>query len=363
MSAQPNMPMPELDGIVMLDLAGMGPSLRCVRALADLGARWIKLAPPSTAGRYELPWFVAGAFRGAEQFELDLKRPRGRDVFLRLASQADIVVEGFRPGVAKRLGIDYETLSKVNPRIVYAAVSGYGQDGPYSNWVGHDLNYQAMGGALAAAGRRRDGAPAMPGLTLADSAAGGWQAALLVTAALVARQSQGTGRFVDVATSEGCVHLASIFIDEHLGSGQPIESGNNILTGRYAWYDTYACADGGAVAVGAIEPKFFGNLCRALGLAHLIDKQWDDAAQPEIRSAFKAAFASKPRDAWRPLFDEVEACVTPVLSIAEVTRDAHWQARGMFCEFDHPEQGRRILGEFKFSEPEIRALKAEQVVR
>ena len=163
----------DLAGVTVLDLGGIGPAARCVRVLSDLGARWVQIAPPASAGRMSVPWHAYGAQRGMERIELDLKQASGRDLFMRLAGQSDVIVECFRPGVAGRLGIGYDAVEAVNPRIVYCSATGYGQSGPYAQWAGHDLNYQAVAGALAANGLDRNGVPALPGMTLADSAGGG----------------------------------------------------------------------------------------------------------------------------------------------------------------------------------------------
>ncbi len=384
------MPQPaDLRGLTLIDLAGMGPSARCVRLLADLGARWIRLTPPAKAERWSVPWHSYGAMRGAELIELDLKAPHGRDTFLKLVKRADIVVESSRPGVADRLGIGWRDASAVNPRLIYASLSGYGQDGPYAQWAGHDINYQALGGALCTAGVSERGAPAIPGQTFADSAGGGWHGAMLILAAVIARQSTGMGKFLDVSAAEGMLHMAQLSIDEYFATGEQARAGVSLTNGGYAFYDTYVTADGGAVAVGAIEPKFFRTLCLALELPHFVDRQYDASAQAEMRAAFVAKFNTKTRDEWAKLFGGMDACVTPVLTIGEVTEDPHWKARGMFVDFTHPEQGTkgqlrpigrgdpaargaapvkgdatatRVLGEFGFSADEIAALKADGTI-
>lgn len=328
----------ELQGITLIDLAGMGPSARCVRALADLGARWIRLNPPAAAERMTTPWHTYGALRGAEPMECDFKNPRARDFYLKLVGQADIVVEGFRPGVADRLGIGYRDLSAANPRIIYCAATGYGQTGPWAREVGHDLNYQAVTGALALCGRTADGAPAMPGATFADSAGGGWHGAMLVLAAIVERARTGRGKFVDVSAAEGMLHLMSVALDEQLGTGQAAADAPQ--NGKFACNNLYATADGEAVAVAAFEPKFFVNLCRVLGLEDQAGLQFQKEAQPELRRSLAAVFKTRTRDEWVQRFAGVEACFTPVLSIEEVPRQEHWQARGMFVEYDHPQAGR-----------------------
>lgn len=330
---------PFLDGVTILDLAGVGPAPRCLRVLADLGARWIRLMPPSRAQRIQPLWFQYGSSRGVEQCEIDLKDGRARNVFLQLAAKADVVVESFRPGVAARLGVDFAAVSKVNPGVVYCSLTGYGQTGPYANQAGHDLNYQALTGALATSGRRADGGPALPGLTLADSAGGGWQAAIRILAALVARKDSGRGAYLDVAAAEGVLQLMSVTMDEYFATVIEPAAGRHMFAGRYAFYDVYETADGQWMAVAAIEKKFFANLCQACGLDGLIASQFDDEAQPRMRDAFKKVFQSRTRAEWMAALHGLDVCVTPVLSVSEVANDKHWQARGMFCDFQHPDHG------------------------
>src|SRR5207302_1354649 len=194
--------------------------------------------------------------------------------------------------------IGFDVVRDVQPLIVYASLSGYGQDGPYEQWAGHDINYLAVGGFLGTQGRRADGGPAMPGATIADGAGGGLHAALSICAALFHRERTGEGAYLDVSTTEGVLHLMALFVDEFLATGRETGPGTSLLTGKYACYDVYECADGRWISVGAIEPQFFANLCRALGCEDLEPSQMDDARQDEIRSAFREAFRRKARDEW-----------------------------------------------------------------
>ena len=203
-----------------------------------------------------------------------------------------MVVESFRPGVVDRLGIGYEAVSARNPGVVYCSTSGYGQDGPLAQWAGHDIDYLAVGGYLAMSTPGSDGAPPMPGATVADAAAGGMHAALAITAALAGRASTGRGAYLDVSVAEGVLWLTSLVVDEQLALGGDIRPGHDVLSGRYACYGTYATSDGKWLAVGAIEAKFFANLCAALGCPELAASQFDDDAQPAIRAALAAAFAT-----------------------------------------------------------------------
>lgn len=333
---------PALEGTTVLDFSTVGPAARCARILADYGARVVKVgAPPRKAGvQIEPAWWSYGAGRGMLRARIDLKAPEGREAFLALAERADVVVESFRPGVVDRLGIGFAAVAERNPRIVYCSTSGYGQTGPYAQWAGHDLDYLAVAGYLDCSGRRADGGPALPGATIADSAAGGMHAALAILAALLRRARTGIGEHLDVSVADGVLSLMALHADGHLATGAEPGPGSDILTGRYACYDVYRCADDRWLAVGAIEPHFFANLCRALGLAEWIPHQLDDERQDALRAALAAAFATRPRDAWVAELGPGDACVAPVLSVAEATRDAGFAARGAWAEAVHPAHGR-----------------------
>ncbi len=217
-----------------------------------------------------------------------------------------------------------------NPGIVYCSTSGYGQTGPKSRWAGHDLNYLASGGYLDCTGRGADGGPALPGATVADSAAGGMQAVIAILAALVARRATGEGTYLDVSVADGVVALMSLNIDEYLATGDVPGPRHSLLTGRYACYDVYPAADGDWLAVAAIEPHFYANLCRALGCEQWIDHQTDDAAQDAIRHDFRAAFATRPRDAWVAELGPADTCVSAVASVPDLVTDEHFRTRDVF---------------------------------
>lgn len=336
-----------LAGIKVLDLSNVGPGARCARMLADFGAAVTRVVPPARPGghRIEAPYHAYGGGRGWRRIVLDMKAARGRELFLQLAAQADVVVESFRPGVAARLGIDYDAVARVNPRAIYCAISGYGQAGPAAGWVGHDLNCAAVAGMLATTDRRVDGAPAMPGLTVADTAGGGMQAALSILAALVGRNATGRGTCLDVSMTDGVLYLMSMHVDEYLATGNEPGPGSSMLTGGYACYDLYRTADDRWLALAAVESGFFANVCRALDCQQWISQQMDPAAQGAIRDAFRAGFAQRTRAEWMAVFSRLDSCVTPVNTIGEVVDDAQFQARGAFIEVEHPEHGRyRQLG-------------------
>lgn len=330
-----------LKGYNVLDLASVGPAARASRILADYGMNIIKVAPVAAKGAKQIdPVFHAyGAGRGTQKIRVDLKSEAGREAILKLAKSVDVVIESYRPGVAARLGVGYEDLKKLNPKIVYCSTSGYGQDGPYAQWVGHDINYLAVGGFLGCSGRDAEGKPAIPGATVADSAGGGMHAALSIIAALLSAEKTGLGSYLDVSITDGVLNLMSLYIDQYLATGEETKPNNAVLTGKYAWYGIYTCGDGQHISVGAIEGHFFKNLCRLLDLEQFSGSQYDAAQQDEMRAAFAQRFLTKSRDEWVELLAGADTCTAPVLSIAEVVDNAHLRARQTFMNARHPEKG------------------------
>jgi alpha-methylacyl-CoA racemase len=348
-----------LQGLTVLDLASVGPAARASRVLADYGMKIIKVAPVAAQGKKQIdPVFHAyGAGRGTQKIRVNLKSEEGKGVIRRLAQQVDVVIESFRPGVAARLGVGYEELKAVNPRIVYCSTSGYGQDGPYAQWAGHDINYLALGGFLACSGTDAEGVPTIPGATVADSAGGGLQAALAITAALMNRERTGDGAYLDVAATDGVLSLMSLYLDQYTATGVETRPNNAVLTGKYAWYGVYQTADGQAISLGAIEPHFFKNLCRLLDLEQFSDGQYDDAQQAPMKQAFTAKFMTRARDEWTELLAAHDTCMAPVLSIAEVVEDPHLLSRSTFMTANHPEKG-----EFRQLSPVLAGGEREQPV-
>jgi alpha-methylacyl-CoA racemase len=327
-----------LRGITVLDLASVGPAARCTRILADYGATVVKVGsvPGRGADPIRPPFYAYSGSRYLSRTAIDLKAPAGREAFLALVAGADVVVESFRPGVIDRLGIGFDALSAVNPSIILCSTTGYGQTGPRAAWAGHDINYLAVGGYLATTEPGADGGPPVSGATIADAAGGGMQAAMAVMAALLGRHRGDGGVHLDVSIADGVLWMTSLAVDEHLATGAPVGHGTNIITGRYACYDTYRTADGRWLAVGAIEPKFYANLCRLIGCDQWADHQLDDEVQDKIRDDFAAAFATRDRAAWVELLAGADTCVTPVLSVAELVEDDQFAARHAFVEASAP---------------------------
>jgi alpha-methylacyl-CoA racemase len=332
---------PALDGIRVLDLASVGPGARASRILADYGADLVKVGAVPRAGAVQIvpPYYAYSGNRNGRRALFDLKSEGGREAFLRLAQSADVLIESFRPGVVDRLGIGDRAVRERNPQIVYCSTSGFGQTGPRSGWAGHDLNYLGVGGFLDCSGRRQDGRPALPGATVADIAAGGMQAAMAVMAALVRRSATGEGEFLDVSIADGVLAMMSLYADEYLATGVEPGPGHYILTGRYACYDVYTCSDGRFVAVAAIEPPFWRNLCTRLGLERFVDHQLDDERQDEIRAAMAAAFATRTRDEWVAELGPADTCVSEVNSVAEALGDEQYLARRLVADAVHAAEG------------------------
>ncbi|HXW38131.1 MAG TPA: CoA transferase, partial [Acidimicrobiales bacterium] len=330
----PHAPGGPLGGVTVLDLSTVGPAARCTRILADYGATVVKVGPVPGRGADPItpPFFAYSGGRGFRRLCVDLKDTDGRDAFCALMTTSDVVVESFRPGVLERLGLSFERLSSLNPRIVLCSTTGFGQDGPRAGWAGHDLDYLAVGGYLAACEPRADGGPPLPGATIADAAAGGMQAAMAVVAALYGRGPDGPGVHLDVSVADGVLWLMSLAADEHLATGSEVGHGHDVLSGRYACYDCYPAADGRWLAVGAIEHRFFANLCRALGCEQWIDHQLDDDVQDKVRADFRAAFAARDRDAWVEMLSGADTCVAPVLGVAELAGDPQFAARRAVVE-------------------------------
>ena len=335
-----------LEGMRILDMAWLGPGPFCSTILGDLGAEVIKIyeARPERRGGpvtlifSDLPDFPG--WRNCKTMGLDLKAEEGRGIFYDLARTADVVVEGFRPGVMKRLGLDYDTIKEINPRIVYASLTGYGQDGPYRDVVGHDINYLSIGGLLGMTGLP-GGPPVIPGTVVADFAAGGMSAAVGILAALTARGRTGKGQYVDVSLTDAVVELTSLQIIPYIILGIVPKRGETMLTGEWPWYNVYETKDEKYVSIAALEPWFYANLCQLIGREDFLEHQYATGEKrEEIFRSFRETFLTKDRDEWVEILRRKDTCVAPVYSIDEVVTDPQLIARGMITEVDHPTLGR-----------------------
>lgn len=325
-----------LSGVRVVEVAGIGPGPFCAMLLADLGADVIRVdrrpdTPPEGAGeaeRYNL------LNRGRRSVGVDLKRAEGAEVVLRLVQGADALIEGFRPGVAERLGIGPAPCLARNRRLVYGRMTGWGQEGPLSSAAGHDITYAATAGALAHIGRAGQ-LPTPPLNLVADFGGGGMLLALGLVAALHHAQRTGEGQVVDAAMVDGTALLMAPFFGASATGFWSDERGTNLLDSGAPFYDVYRCGDGAEIAVGAIEPQFFAALLDVLGIpAASLPDQNDQGRWPELRAALTWAFAGRPRAEWLARAEGRDACLAPVLTMAEAAAHPHLRARETIVERD-----------------------------
>jgi alpha-methylacyl-CoA racemase len=321
-----------LAGVRIVELAALGPAPYGVMLLADLGAEVIRIDRAAAArGELGAEASMVGLSRNRRSVAVDLKSASGVELVHRLVQDADVLVEGFRPGVAERLGLGPDELRDRNPRLVYARMTGWGQDGPLAARAGHDIDYAALSGALHTVGRADD-PPTPPVNYLADFGGGGAFLAIGVLAALVERDRSGEGQIIDAAMLDGAASLTA-FLHGLLAIGAwSTERGTNLLDGAAPYYDTYRCADGRFIAVGALEPQFFAELCDRLDLDPAEWPQHDRGAWSEQKRRMAELFATRPRDEWASLFADSDACVAPVLDLVEAPEHPHNQARGTFSD-------------------------------
>jgi alpha-methylacyl-CoA racemase len=322
-----------LEGVRILELASVGPGPFAAMVLADLGADVVRVDRPEPVGRPAAGsrWDLLN--RGRRSVAVDLKRAEGVEVVLRLVERSDALLEGFRPGVAERLGVGPEQCTTRKPDVVYVRVSGWGQTGPYSRMAGHDIDYVAMSGVLGLLGRPQ-GLPTPPLNLLADFGGGGMLAALGVCAALIEARRSGRGQVVDASMVDGVALLSTFVHAMRAGPGWG-PRGTNILDSAAPFYEVYECADGKCVAVGAVEPQFYARLLALLGIdsADLPD-QLDRDGWPATKELFARVFRSRTRDEWGAVFDGTDACVVPVVELEELDEHPQHRARRTFIDVE-----------------------------
>ncbi|MCC6794086.1 MAG: CoA transferase [Candidatus Hydrogenedentes bacterium] len=347
-----------LDGIKVIDCSRLLPGGFCTMLLGDLGADVIKVEEPGRGDyiREFMPFKGDQSYmhlvlnRNKRSMTLNLKTPEGVEIFKRLVRDADVLVEGFRPGVMDKLGVGYDALKEVNPRLVYCAITGYGQTGPYANRPGHDINYMGIAGALDQFGPK-NGPPTVPGLTIADIGGGAQMAIIGILAALISRQTTGKGQFIDISMTDGVVYWLSLFAGWYFGTGFSPKRGEHMLLGQFPCYAIYPAKDG-HITVGCLEPQFWANLCRALDRERYIPEQLNIDDADRIYDDLAHIFRTKTRAEWDEFFADKNVCVGPVHLIEEATCDPQLIDREMFTTMEHENEGTvRQLGiPIKFSE-------------
>jgi alpha-methylacyl-CoA racemase len=374
--------MAPLTGHRVVELAGLGPAPFAGMMLADMGAEVIRI--DRVGGKAALG-VSTPLDRGRLSVAIDVRTERGLAVLMRLVGTADVLIEPFRPGVAERLGFGPDVALAANPRLVYGRMTGWGQTGPLAHTAGHDINYIALAGVLGAVGRR-DEAPVPPLNLIGDFGGGGMLLTCGVLAALLERAGTGRGQVVDAAMVDGSALLMAMIYGMRAAGTWSDERGTNVLDGGAPFYDTYRTADGGWMAVGAIEPQFFKALAAGLGMGDAeLPRQYDRKRWPEMRARFAEAFAGRTRDQWTAHFEGTDACVTPVLSMAEAATHPHNVERGTFRLVDGvsqpapaprfsegdgptswaPELGadtRKVLAAAGYADADLDALRAEGVI-
>jgi alpha-methylacyl-CoA racemase len=379
-----------LSGLKVIEMVGLGPCPFAAMMLADMGAEVVRIdrkPDPSTPNPYPMLGTKFDVMaRGRRSLALDLKDPRARQLLLDLVAKADVLVEGFRPGVMERLGLGPDACLDRNPRLVYGRVTGWGQTGPLSQAAGHDLNYVALSGMLHAMGRAAS-PPAPPLNLVGDFGGGAMMLAFGVVCAALEAKNSGKGQVVDAAMTDGAALLGAMMYGLRAFGSWSDEREANLLDGGAPFYDCYACADGKMISIGAIEPQFYAQLLELTGIEDpQFRKQWRQADWPELKRKFAALFATRTREDWCALLEGTDVCFAPVLDMAEAPHHPHNAARATFVERDGVTQpapaprfsrtqadigpppsapgqdGAEVLGGWGWSEASVEALRRAGVV-
>ena len=335
--------MQPLDGTLVLDLARGYPGAYTTMILADFGANVIRIDPPSRTPSVPEIAVREAAFntvnRNKRSAVVNLQTPEGQEVFQRLVKKADVLLEGFRPGVMRRLNAGYDALKTINPRLVYCSLSGFGQTGPYAHLPGHDMNYIAIAGLLSQIGPK-GGAPCLPSNYLADIAGAGLNGVIGILLALAAREKTGQGQYIDIAYLDGAMSLMAYDAPLYFATGSVPRRGETQFTGSLPWINVYRCKDGEYITVATLEGHLYENLCRALGRDDLASKQRATPEENEkIRAAFAEIFLTRTRDEWWEFLKDKDTCVGPVYYLDETVADPQVRHREMVVEMTHPQLG------------------------
>jgi crotonobetainyl-CoA:carnitine CoA-transferase CaiB-like acyl-CoA transferase len=346
-----------LENIKVLDLTRLAPGPFCTMILGDMGADVLRIQEPGSPGGRraeqaaaagtDMPSVVmasdspfAAHQRNKRSLGLNLKQPESKEIFFRLVKGADVLVEEMRPGVSKRLGIDYDTLKNINPRLVYCSITGYGQTGPYRERAGHDINYLGLAGALSLIGEK-EGKPAIPLNLIGDLAGGSLFGVIGILLALLAREKTGRGQYIDTSMTDGVVSLLTFPFAEYFGNGSVSGRGEHALSGGLSCYNVFRTKDDQYISIGSIEPWFYANLCRIIGREDLMPYQnAPPEKQEEISRIFAGIFRQKTRDEWDKELNRLDLCAGKVLNPDEVIHEPQLIERQMFIELDHPRQGK-----------------------
>ena len=375
-----------LAGIRVLDLSRLLPGPYCSMVLADHGAEVISIEDR----RFESDnLFFTSLYRNKKHLSLNLKSEDGRKIFFQLAEHSDVLIEGFRPGVAARLGIDFPVIHERFPGIVYCSISGYGQTGPWTHKAGHDINYLGTSGILDLLGQAA-GPPSIPGVQIADIG-GSLNAVIGILLALLARNQSGKGQYVDISMTDGLLGFLSLPHYFYTQTGNPPKRSEELLSHRYGCYNTYETADGSAIAVGALEHRFWKQLCSALDIDHYADLQFDETRRAEIISELRAIFRTRSGMEWEQHLHNLDVCCTRVLTFEEMLDHPLFRDREMIVELEQPDGSKvkslgmaiklsgtpgsircgpvqfgqhneEILGGLGYSEAEIDQLKSRKVI-
>ncbi len=321
-----------LTGLKVIEMVGLGPGPFCSMMLADMGAEVVRIDRPGRGDAAMARFDVLA--RGRRSVALDLKKPGGAEVVLELIEQADVLIEGFRPGVMEKMGLGPEVCLQRRPSLVYGRMTGWGQSGPLAGAAGHDLNYIALTGALHGTGRA-DVPPAPPLNLVGDFGGGAMMLAFGILAAVYESQRSGQGQVIDAAMTDGAALLAAMMYGMKAAGRWSNQREANLLDGGAHFYDTYACADGKYISIGSIEPQFYAELRQRCGLDDpAFDSQLDPRCWPELKEKLAALFKTRSRDQWCELLENTDVCFAPVLNWDEAREHPHNQARGTFIEVD-----------------------------
>jgi len=330
-----------LAGIKIIDLSRMLPGPYCSMILADHGARVIAIEDKRFMAD---DIFLSPVNRNKDHMTLNLKTKEGQEIFFKLIRDADVLMEGFRPGVTKRLGIDYEVLKRINPGIIYCSITGYGKDGPFRDIAGHDVNYLSFAGILDIIGEK-DRTPCIPGIQIADLVGGGMNAAIGILLALVARERTGKGQYIDISMTDGMVGLLPVPLHIFQKNGIVPQRSDSFLSHRYACYNVYETANGRYISIGAVENRFWQNLCNVLGVPEYGPLQYDDNHREEILDFVRSAFKKKTLEQWIEVLRDKDVCWGKVQDLTEVLNDPLFLDRDMIGEVkDNKGKSVKVLG-------------------